>query len=343
MPFSLLQRAWFALFLATLALSGGACSKSRAAASKHKDGYESLVLRYQAYPTMVGWPELAQELGYLAPIKLDYIGNTISGPQNIQAVATGDVDFGGAFNGAVVKLIASKAPIKAVIAYYGTDAVSFSGYYTLPDSPIKSARDLIGKKISVNTIGAHAEFTIREYLARNGLSPEEARQVQLVVLPPGSAEQALRERQIDVAGMQTILHEKALQRGELKLLFSDYQLFGEFNAGSLTMRNDFVAKNPNTVRKFVQASAKAIEWARSHPRDEVIARLEKVMKKRNPNEDIEPLKYWKSPTVASRNGRMSDADFQIWIDWLVKDGQLPAGRVQPRDLYTNEFQEAEAN
>ena len=39
------------------------------------------------------------------------------------------------------------------------------------DSPIKTARDLIGKKIAVNTLGAHLEFMLREYLARNGLTP----------------------------------------------------------------------------------------------------------------------------------------------------------------------------
>ena len=37
-------------------------------------------------------------------IKLDWVGNTISGPQDIQSAATGQTDFGGAFAGAVAKL-----------------------------------------------------------------------------------------------------------------------------------------------------------------------------------------------------------------------------------------------
>jgi ABC-type nitrate/sulfonate/bicarbonate transport system substrate-binding protein len=315
----------------------GACSKPSAA--KRADGLETLVLRHQGYPTLVGFAELAAELGYLAPIELEYTGSTISGPQNIQAVATGDVDYGGAFNGAIVKLIAAKAPVRAVVAYYGTDAQSFSGFYTLPDSSIRSARDLIGKKIAVNTLGAHAEFVIREYLARAGLTAEEAKQVQLVVMPPNNAEQALREKQVDVAAMQTILYEKALPRGALHLLFSDHQLFGDFNAGSYVMRNDFIAKNPNTVRHFVQANAKAIEWARSHPREEVIARLEKAMLRRGAHEDTSQLKYWKSGTVASKGGLLRDEDFRIWIDWLVKDGQLAPGQVEPKQIYSNEFQD----
>jgi len=314
------------------------CACSRAGATKRSDGYETTELRYQAYPTMAGFPELAEDLGYLAPLKLKFLGTTISGPQNIQAVATGDIDFGGAFNGAVVKLIAAKAPIKAVIAYYGSNEDEFSGYYTLPDSPIKSARDLIGKKISVNTLGAHAEFTIREYLSRGGLTADEAKQVTLVVLPPSNSEQALREKQVDVAAMQTILHEKSKERGPLRLLFSDHQLFGTFNAGSLVMGNRFLKENPNTARKFVEATAKAIEWTRTAPPDEVRARIEKVVKKRNQADDISWVKYWKSTTVASKGGVLSDADFQIWIDWLVKDGVLTKGQIQPASLYTNEYQ-----
>jgi len=321
-----------------LVVSVSACSK--ASATKRGDGYETLVLRYQAYPTMVGFPELAADLGYLAPLKLEYLGTTISGPAQIQAVATGDTDFGGAFNGAIVKLIAAKAPIKAVIAYYGSDAESYSAFYSLPGSPIRTAKDLIGKKIAVNTIGAHAEFSIREFLSRGGLSEADQKKVAMVVLPPANGEQALREKQVDLASMQTILYEKARGRGELTLLFSDYGLFGPFNAGSLVMTHRFIEENPNTVRKFVQATGRAIEWARSTPRAEVIVRLTKVMKKRSSADDPSLLQYWKTPTVWSKQGRLSDEDFQRWIDWLVKDGQLERGQIKPRDLYTNEFQAA---
>jgi len=75
---------------------------------------EKTELRYQGWTGQVLFPELADDLGYLAPLRLKWVGNTISGPQDIQTVAIGDVDFGGAFYGAIIKLIAAKAPIKAV-------------------------------------------------------------------------------------------------------------------------------------------------------------------------------------------------------------------------------------
>src|SRR6202012_3892615 len=131
---------------------------------------EQTEIRYQGWAGQVTFVELADDLGYLAPLKLKWVGNTISGPQDIQTVVTGDTDIGGAFYGAIIKLIAARAPVKAVIGYYGSDAETYYGYYVKEDSPIRTAHDLIGKKVAVNTLGAHLEFVLREYLARNGLS-----------------------------------------------------------------------------------------------------------------------------------------------------------------------------
>lgn len=153
-----------------LALAFAGCSKSEPRPTAQGDGLEQTELRHQAAVGTVSFPELAEDLGYLAPLKLNFVGNTISGPQDIQTVVTGDTDYGVAFDGAVIKLIAAKALIRAVIAAYGVDDQTWSGYYVPEDSPIHTARDLIGKKISMNTLGAHFEFVLREYLARNGLT-----------------------------------------------------------------------------------------------------------------------------------------------------------------------------
>ena len=96
---------------------------------------EKTEIRYQGWAGQVTFTELAEDLGYLAPLKLKWVGNTISGPQDIQTVVTGDIDIGGAFYGAILKLIAAKAPIKAVVGYYGSDANTYYGYYVKDDSP----------------------------------------------------------------------------------------------------------------------------------------------------------------------------------------------------------------
>jgi ABC-type nitrate/sulfonate/bicarbonate transport system substrate-binding protein len=211
--------------LSTLLVALSACGSSSSR------GGEVTELRYQGNVGSVTLAELAENLGYFGKIKLKWIGNTISGPQDIQSAATGQTDFGGAFHGAIIKLRASGAPIKAVVSYYGSNAVQNSSFYVLDGSPIKGPRDLIGKKIGVNTLGAHAEAVIKEYLQRGGLTKDEIKQAELVVVPPVNTEQALRQNQVDVGALGGILKDKALERGGVRLLFSDVELLGPFSAG----------------------------------------------------------------------------------------------------------------
>ncbi|MED4452332.1 ABC transporter substrate-binding protein [Metabacillus fastidiosus] len=325
------------LFIAILLLivSTGCQEKEKVVGGEGK--YETLTLKYEGSVGTVTYPELAQDLGYLDPIKLEWIGNTTSGPASIQNAATGETHFGGAFNGAIAKLIASGAPIKSVIGYYGSDEYTFHGFYILEGSPIKNARDLIGKKVGMNTMGAHHEFVLKEYLRQNGLTEDEIKQVTLVVVPPVNTEQALRQKQIDVAVLGGMLRDRALEKGGISKLFSDYDLFGSFTGGSLVFTEKFIKENPNTVSKFVEATAKAIEWAQTTPKEEVIARFESIIEKRGREEDTETIQYWKSSGIAQKGGFIQESEFQVWVDWLEKSGEFKEGQVKLDDLYTNEF------
>ncbi|MGY4408597.1 ABC-type nitrate/sulfonate/bicarbonate transport system substrate-binding protein [Bradyrhizobium sp. LB7.1] len=294
-------------------------------------------IRYQGSTGQVTFIELADDLGYLAPLKLKWIGNTISGPQDIQTVVTGDIDIGGAFYGAILKLIAARAPIKAVVGYYGSDANTYQGYYVKDDGQIKTARDLIGKKVVVNALGAHLEFVLREYLARNGLSASEARQVTLVAVPPVTGEQALRQGQVEVSTLSGILRDKALERGGIHALFNDTDLFGQFTGGSYVLREKFIKEYPDASRKLVEGISRAIAWAQAAPAEEVRARFERIIRERKRNEDGSSIKYWKSTGIATKGGLISDGEIQLWIDWLVKDGLFKPGQIKASDTYTNEF------
>jgi ABC-type nitrate/sulfonate/bicarbonate transport system substrate-binding protein len=298
---------------------------------------EKTEINYQGWAGQVLFPELADDLGYLGPLKLKWVGNTISGPQDIQTVVTGDIDIGGAFYGAILKLIAARAPIKAVVGYYGSDADTYYGYYVKEDSPIKTARDLIGKKVAVNTLGAHLEFVLREYLARNGLTTAEAKQVTLVAIPPVTGEQVLRQGQVDVTALNGVLRDKALERGGLRKLFADTDLFGNFTGGAYVLREKFIRDNPNATHQLIEGVSRAIAWAQATPPDEVRARFERIIAERKRNEDASPIKYWKSTGVAAKGGLIGAPEIQVWIDWLVRDGFLKPDQLKASDIYTNDF------
>ncbi|MDQ0840374.1 ABC transporter substrate-binding protein [Streptomyces sp. V1I6] len=324
-------------FLSLLGLSAVAVSCGTTATGATSGKGQTKTLRYQGWAGQVTLPELAEDLGYLEDVKLKWVGNTISGPQDIQSAATGQIDFGGAFNGAVVKLAANNAPIKAVISYYGSDKYAYNGFYVLKDSPIRSARDLVDKKVGMNTLGAHSEAMLDIYLQRGGLSRAEIGKVEPLVVPPVNTEQSLRQKQIDVAVLGGILRDKALATGGIRPLFTDHELLGSFSAGTYVMTDRFLKQNPDTARIFVTAVGRAIEWSRATPREEVIARMTDIVEKRGRNEDTAPLKYWRSYGVAETAGRITGKELQLWIDWLVERGDVQKGQVTLSDLYTNEF------
>jgi ABC-type nitrate/sulfonate/bicarbonate transport system substrate-binding protein len=324
--------------LAGVALLASACGTSAQADSGPKPVAEQVKeLRYQGNVNTVTLPELAADLGYLDDVKLKWVGNTTSGPQDIQSAATGQTDFGGAFDGAIVKLAEAGAPIKSVISYYGSDEKIFQGYFVLEGSPIRTARDLIGKKVAVNTLGAHLEAVLDTYLRSAGLTDKEVDSVELVVIPPVNAEQALRAKQVDLVVLSGVLQDSAVERGGLRLLFSDRDALGPFNGGSYVFTKDFIAANPDTVRSFVTGTAKAIEWTKTTPREEVIARFTKIVSSRGRNETTANLRFWKSAGIPSKGGLIAAEDFTRWYEWLEKDGQLKASEVDTAALFTNEF------
>ena len=96
-------------------------------------------------------------------------------------------------------------------------------------------------------------------------------------------------------------------------------------------------KNYKEYGANLEGVAKAIEWSRETPREEVVARMEKIITERDPNESTETVKFWKSFGVANEGGVIQEKEMQMWVDWLVQNGDLKEGQLQVTDLYTNEF------
>ncbi|MFD1438848.1 ABC transporter substrate-binding protein [Acinetobacter sp. ANC 4282] len=294
-------------------------------------------LRYQSYPGLVSLPELAQDLGYLGKLKLDYVGTVQGGPQDLLTLVSGDVDFASAFNGAVVKVIAAGLDVVPVIASYGSDEDMNVGFYVLENSPIRSPRDFIGKKVAVNAFGAHYEFVVKDYLLRHGLTEKEIREVELIVLPPVSTEQALRNGQIDIAVFSGILEKRALKTGGVRPIFKDVELYGPFTAGSYAMRKDFIAEHRDAAKTFVNGVARAQEWLHHTPKEQIVARMESIIDKRQRNETKVLIPYYTGTGVKDVGGVQKNQDFEPWVNALVQEQKLKPNQLNVSTLYSNEF------
>jgi ABC-type nitrate/sulfonate/bicarbonate transport system substrate-binding protein len=318
-----------ALLLAVAGLSG--CGSEAAA------GGSADTIRYQGYQGSVNLPELAKALGYLDGVDLKYVGTVQGGPQSIAALVSNQVDYGAAFNGAIAQIVSTGAPITSVIANYGSSDKVTSSILVKSDSAIASARDFIGKKVAVNTLGANAEALLDTYLSKGGLSQDEIKKVTLVPLPGINTEAALREGKVEAAFLSGALQDSALSQPGLKVLTSDVALVGPYNAGSIVLRDDFIKKNPELTRTFVAGMAKALVYTETHSADEVRTVLADWLTKQGRPDDAKALALWKGTGIATHAGLIRDVDFDLWLDWLKARGDVKTDGLKASDIYTNEF------
>lgn len=328
-----------AALLASLALVGSAtaCASSEAAGA---GGKETTTIRYQSSAGSVDPLLVADALGDLKGLTLKRVGDVTGGPQALQALASNQTDIAAsAFYGAIAQLVATGAQIKVVVPTYGSDDKTYSQVVVPADSPIKTARDLIGKKIAVNTLGANAEAILDTWFKQQGLSADDIKKVTLVALPPLNTPEALAKHQIDAAYLGVKGVEITNQAVKTRTLVKDTDVVGgPYEGGGFSLRDDFIKDNPDTAKELVAGVAHAVNYIETHTPDEVYALLFPYLEKHGfaDYEDAIKANYPGSLGVAAQPV-ISDGDISRWTDWLIGRGDIPANKITPSDVYTNEL------
>ncbi len=291
---------------------------------------EEVTLRFLASHGGLNAHELAQELGFFegTGITLENVGYASGGPESLIALAGGSVDVGSAATAAVLNSIAGGNDFVAAYPTQGINDEVQSIFYVPEDSPIQGVADIAGKTVAVNTLGAHLDYTVREALHAEGLAPDAA---NLVVVPGPQLEQVLRAGQVDVAAFgywQTTFEGAARQAGGLRPIFDDTDVLGEIAGGFAVLRRDWVDAHPAEARAFVEASARALDYARENPEDtrDVLAR---VLEERGENPEV--ARFFAGYGVRE-GGLPVERDVQFWIDVLVREGLLAEGQLAARDI-----------
>lgn len=304
------------------------------------DGEEQTTIRYQSYAGAVDPFLLADALGEFEGLELERVGDITGGPQALQALVSKQVDIGGsAFYGAIAQLVSTGAPIKAVVPSYGSNEKSNQKVVVLADSGIESARDLIGKKIAVNTLGANAEAVLDTWFDQEGLSEEEQDQITLVPLPPLNTPEALGKGQVDAAVLSFIGYKLTAEQHDVVELTNDIEVVGgPYSGGALTMRTEFIERNPNTARQLVEGIAKAIEFIETHTTQELFDIYFPYLEEEGFGDYIPAIEAnFPGTTGLVANPVITDEDIQRWVDWLDSRGDIDAGDLDVSDVFTNEF------
>ncbi|MDH4414779.1 MAG: ABC transporter substrate-binding protein [Rhizobium sp.] len=291
---------------------------------------EEVKFRYLASQGGLSAHELAAELGYFddTGITIENVGYATGGPVSLIALASGDVEIGSAATSAVLNSIIGGNDFVAAYPSNGINDEVQSIFYVLEDSPIRDIKDIAGKTVAVNTLGAHLDYTIREALHSVGLPSDAANQI---VVPGPQLEQVLRSGQVDVSAFgywQTTFEGAAKQKGGLRAIFDDTDVLGEIAGGFIVLRRDFIEKHPEAAKVFVEQSERALDYARENP-EETKAILAKALAERGENPDI--AQFFRGYGVRP-GGKAVERDLQFWIDVLVREGKLKEGQLSANEI-----------
>lgn len=129
-----------------------------------------------------------------------------------------------------------------------------SALVAMPDSGIRSPKDLAGKTIGVNALKSNVELTIRAVLQANDV---DANTVQFKVIPTSAALNALQTRQVPVMSLQ--MPNLTIAKQQLGVVVVADRATGpvaDFPISGYVTSAKFATDNPKTVAAFQRAMAK---------------------------------------------------------------------------------------
>ncbi|OGP67067.1 MAG: hypothetical protein A2169_08095 [Deltaproteobacteria bacterium RBG_13_47_9] len=179
----------------------------------------------------------------------------------IQALAAGTVDINVASLTGVVVSIKSGQKFKGFWAGYN---MPYFDWYALPK--FKSIAETKGGRYAVTKYGALTDFLTRYALRNAGLDPEkDVKILQLGGSPQSLA--AMEAGQLEASILSPPSTHMAAEKGFVKLMSQKEQIAPDWPLHVVYAKEEFIAKNPNTIKAFLQATGKAIEWIKSNPEE----------------------------------------------------------------------------
>jgi NitT/TauT family transport system substrate-binding protein len=148
------------------------------------------------------------------------------------------------------------APSGAYISKSPTSAL-----LVLKTSPIKSAKDLVGKVIGIAGLKSVGEVAARAWLEKNGVPSDSAKYLELSYSQMGPG---LESGRIDAALAEEPAVAALLDLNS-RVLARPYDILApEFLEGGYFATTDFVKAHPEIVKQFADAMAEAATWANAH-------------------------------------------------------------------------------
>lgn len=178
------------------------------------------------------------------------------GGEVVRAITTHSVDIGATPAAAAVLIAFARGePLKIV----SSSAAPIVGVLWLVpiDSPIKSAKDLKGKKAGFSSPGSLTHTVLQTILRKEGLTKD----VQLVrVGSPGDSWAAMKNKLVDTGWHVVPAAYNLIAKKEARVLFDASDYVKDYQQTVVAVMEDVAKRNPQMIRDFLRARAKAVRF-----------------------------------------------------------------------------------
>ncbi|OYX14800.1 MAG: ABC transporter substrate-binding protein [Rhizobiales bacterium 32-66-8] len=331
---SLIASATLALGLASPALIGPAAAQ--------KAEKPALTLGVGGKPLLYYLPlTIAERKGFFKEEGLDVTINDFGGgAKSLQALIGGSIDVVTGAYEHTIRMQAKGQAITSVIElgrYPGIVLVvrkDKAGQY-------KSVKDLKGAKIGVTAPGSSTNFFVNFLLAKDGLKPDD---VAFVGVGGGASAVAQMKRgEIDAMSNLDPVITKLQSDGDVVVLADtrteegNQKIFGGTNpAAVLYLKDDFIAANPVTTQKLVNAFYKALMWLKTATPEDVAAVVPEEYLLGDRALYLAAVKA--SQPIYSRTGIVSESGMKNALNMLVEfDPELKAAKLDLPKTFDGSF------
>lgn len=226
----------------------------------------------QAKPFEFAPVEIGIETGIFAKNGIEAESIGFGGASRMhQAMAAKNLDIA-IGSGPEMALTAKGSPEIAVAAMYGPP--NGLCIVVLPNSPIKTVKDLKGKTIGISSPSGLTAWAAKELARREGWGPAGVKPVSL-----GSQDGIIGgvlAGNVDAAVTATENAHRFERSGRLRMVTTFGDVIPDFLAHVIFASKDLVASNPDAVRRFLKGWFETIAFMRQH-KDETVRIAAKVV------------------------------------------------------------------
>ncbi|MEV0222782.1 ABC transporter substrate-binding protein [Streptomyces sp. NPDC050704] len=209
---------------------------------------------------------LGEKKGFFSSRGLDLeMVSAQGGAAIIPGVVSDQFQFG--FSNTTSLMIAQVkgVPIKSVVngaASNGKAGADVTGVAVKKDSPIKSAKDLAGRKVAVNLLQNIGDTTVRESVRQAGGDPSE---VKFVEIPFDQMPAAVADGRVDAAWMGEPAMTIAKSQGARVVAWPFVETDPKLTLATYFTSTKLAQQNPELVKKFSEAMTESLQYASEHP------------------------------------------------------------------------------